>query len=77
MSCSGGCVSRKNIAAAVVDCGLRNLIAPCTSTRKEVFDNGATGRSDIEGKAAMGSGEEAGRDRVSMEFDGAATTRAT
>jgi hypothetical protein len=37
-----------------------NLIAPCTSTRKEVFDNGATGRSDIEGKAAMGSGEEAG-----------------
>jgi hypothetical protein len=25
-SCSGGCVSRKNTVAAVVDCGLRKLI---------------------------------------------------
>jgi hypothetical protein len=36
MSCSGGCVGRKNIVAAVVDCGLRKLIM-AHAARTEVF----------------------------------------
>jgi hypothetical protein len=51
MSCSGGCVSRKNFVAAVVDCGLRKLIM-AHAARTEAIS-------------------------LTMEFDGAATTRAT
>jgi hypothetical protein len=44
-----------------------------TGQRKLGNKNGATGRSDIEGKAAREAASEWGRERVSMERQGEAT----